>query len=74
VSDNDPSDGLTNYERAHLELLAGIETQLTRLADSANTPPVHVSVEQAVEAWNAELRMHEDKAVPFLRRLGIEVD
>jgi hypothetical protein len=67
-------DGLTRYERAHLNLLAGIEHQLTRIADGAAEPDTHLAYEQVQEAWTSVLPMYEDKAVPFLQRLGITVD
>jgi len=57
-----------------LDLLAGIEHQLTRIADNNATPTAHVAYEQVQEAWEAELRIYPDKAVPFLQRLGITVD
>lgn len=65
---------LTQYERAHLDILAHIEHHLERIADSTAQPDVHLTVEQVQEAWDAVLRIYPDKAVPFLQRLGITVD
>lgn len=55
-----------------LNVLAGIEAALTRIAANTTRVPEHVPAEQALEKW--PLRMHEELAVPYLRALGIEVD
>jgi len=60
--------------RMQLDLLAGIEHQLVRIADRLGKPETHITVEQAETAWTSVLPMYEDKAVPFLERLGIKVD
>lgn len=74
MADEDEFPELTRYERAQLNLLAGIEHQLTRIADSMAAPDTHLAYEQVREAWVAVLPMYEDKAVPILNRLGITVD
>jgi hypothetical protein len=72
MSDNNPDDGLSNYERAMLNLMAGIEAQLSRVADRLGKPEQHVTTEQVAEAW--PLRMYQDQAGVFLKNLGITVD
>lgn len=55
-----------------LNVLAGIEHALVRIANNTTRVAHHVPEEQAVAAW--PLRMYEDQAVPFLEALGIVVD
>lgn len=67
-------DQLPLETRTQLNLLAGIEHQLTRIADRLGKPEQHIASEQALEAWRSQLRIYEDKAIPYLESLGIIVD
>lgn len=63
---------LGEYRAAKLNLLAGIEAQLERIATNTGHADVHLSEEQVREAW--PLRMYEDDFVDAIRNLGIDVD
>ncbi|PZE31784.1 hypothetical protein [Curtobacterium sp. MCLR17_042] len=66
---------LGEYRSAKLDLLAGIEAQLTLIAQNTAHADVHLSEEQIANAWEARgLRMYGDEVVETLRDLGIEVD
>jgi hypothetical protein len=66
---------LGEYRSAKLNLLAGIEQQLTLIAQNTAHADVHLSEEQVANAWEARgLRMYGDEVVETLRDLGIEVD
>ncbi|MBT1630438.1 hypothetical protein [Curtobacterium flaccumfaciens] len=66
---------LGEYRSAKLDLLAGIEAQLERIATNTGHADVHLSEEQVANAWEARgLRMYGDEVVATLRDLGIEVD
>ena len=72
---------LGEYRSAKLNLLAGIEkqltqlTQLTLIAQNTAHADVHLSEEQVANAWEARgLRMYGDEVVETIRDLGIEVD
>lgn len=66
---------LGEYRSAKLNLLAGIEQQLTRIADNTGHADVHLSEEQVANAWEARgLRMYADEVIATLRDLGITVD
>ncbi|PZE23867.1 hypothetical protein [Curtobacterium sp. MCBD17_028] len=57
-----------------LNILAGIEDQLTRIAENTGHAPTPITAEQAVAVWTDMVRMYEDLAVPYLKALGITVD
>ena len=66
---------LGEYRSAKLNLLAGIEQQLTLIAQNTAHAEVHLSEEQVANAWEARgLRMYGDEVIAILRDLGIEVD
>ncbi|WP_433953619.1 hypothetical protein [Curtobacterium flaccumfaciens] len=66
---------LGEYRAAKLNLLAGIEKQLTLIAQNTAHADVHLSEEQVANAWEARgLRMYGDEVIATLRDLGIEVD
>lgn len=66
---------LGEYRAAKLNLLAGIEAQLTLIAQNTAHADVHLSEEQVANAWEARgLRMYGDEVVETIRDLGIEVD
>lgn len=66
---------LGEYRAAKLNLLAGIEAQLTLIAQNTAHADVHLSEEQVANAWEARgLRMYGDEVVETLRDLGITVD
>ncbi|MCS6578245.1 hypothetical protein [Curtobacterium poinsettiae] len=66
---------LGEYRSAKLNLLAGIEKQLTIIAQNTAHADVHLSEEQVANAWEARgLRMYGDEVVETLRDLGITVD
>ncbi|PZE34000.1 hypothetical protein EDF42_2147 [Curtobacterium sp. PhB172] len=66
---------LGEYRSAKLNLLAGIEKQLTLIAQNTAHADVHLSEEQVANAWEARgLRMYGDEVVETIRDLGITVD
>ena len=66
---------LGEYRAAKLNLLAGIEKQLTIIAQNTAHADVHLSEEQVANAWEARgLRMYGDEVVETIRDLGITVD
>jgi hypothetical protein len=66
---------LGEYRAAKLNLLAGIEKQLTIIAQNTAHADVHLTTEQVETAWeNRGLRMYGDEVIATLRDLGIEVD
>lgn len=66
---------LGEYRSAKLNLLAGIEQQLTLIAQNTAHADMHLSEEQVANAWEARgLRMYADEVVETIRDLGITVD
>ena len=66
---------LGEYRAAKLNLLAGIEAQLERIATNTGHADMHLSEEQVANAWEARgLRMYGDEVIATLRDLGIQVD
>jgi hypothetical protein len=66
---------LGEYRAAKLNLLAGIEAQLERIATNTGHADVHLSEEQVASAWEGRgIRMYGDEVIATLRDLGIEVD
>ena len=66
---------LGEYRSAKLNLLAGIEQQLTLIAQNTAHAEVHLSEEQVANAWEARgLRMYGDEVIATRRDLGITVD
>ncbi|PYY60000.1 hypothetical protein DEJ17_06420 [Curtobacterium sp. MCSS17_011] len=66
---------LGEYRSAKLNLLAGIEKQLTLIAQNTAHADVHLSEEEVANAWEARgLRMYGDEVVETIRDLGITVD
>lgn len=63
------------YRAAHLNLLAGIEAQLTRIADNTGHADEPVTEQRILDAWESRgQRIHGDLVVETIRSLGIEVD
>lgn len=66
---------LGEYRAAKLNLLAGIEQQLTLIAQNTAHADVRLTTEQVETAWeNRGIRMYGDEVIATLRDLGIEVD
>lgn len=64
---------LGEYRSAKLNILAGIEAQLTRIADNTAHTDLHLTEEQVRAAW--PLRgMYEDDFVTAVKDLGITID
>lgn len=57
-----------------LNLLAGIEHQLTRIADSLNRPTPTITAEQAIDQWPLRGGMYNHLAVGYLEGLGVAVE
>ncbi|WP_447654053.1 hypothetical protein [Microbacterium sp. M1A1_1b] len=63
------------YRAAKLEHLAGIESQLTRIADNTGHADVVLAEEDVLAAWEAQgVRMYTREVLDMLRKLGITVD
>jgi hypothetical protein len=66
---------LGDYRAAKLNLLAGIEQQLTRIADNTGHADVHLSEEQIINAWEARgNRIYGEDVIDTLRTLGVTID
>jgi hypothetical protein len=66
---------LGEYRSAKLKLLAGIEQQLTLIAQNTSHADFTFTTEQVEAAWEARgLRMYSDEVVETIRNLGITVD
>lgn len=60
------------FKSAVVNLLAGIEAQLTRIGDNTGHADVHVTEEKIIDAW--PYRLYADEVVEVFRTLGITVD
>lgn len=57
-----------------VNMLGEIAEQLSRVAGALASPPPTITEEQVAAAWSKVVRMFDEKAVPFLEELGIEVE
>lgn len=66
---------LGEYRKAKLDLLAGIEAQLERIADNTGHADLHLTEEQILNAWeNRGNRIYGEDVIDTLRTLGIPID
>ena len=66
---------LGEYRKAKMNILAGIELQLTRIADNTGHADVHLSEQQVLDAWEARgNRIYGEDVIDTLRSLGIQID
>ena len=57
-----------------VSVIAQLTEQVSIMAAGSRAPSTTITEESAVAAWRAVCPVYEDKAVPFLERLGIDVE